>query len=315
MPLHKHLYSYRYHKYESALCKLESTALFDKTEENKTLSSNTKLNPSISAFIKNRIDIISSNQDYEELIDHIKLQKIATEGFKVEYLVLHDDDTPYKERLQKLRDVGFSINAYPDYYNPLITYALCLYKETWCFGVLNKNNFEWESHNQKPRSYSHSIPINTAKALVNIASRGRKEHKLLDACCGVGTIMLEACFALYSIEGCDINWKLCGHARENLSHFSYTALIHCCDIKDIGIDYDTAIVDLPYNLYSNVTDDDVLHIIKSSSSIANQLVIVSTADISNTLSEANLHIVEYCDVPKIGKTKFARKIWVCEKST
>ena len=156
--------------------------------------------------------------------------------------------------------------------------------------------------------------MSIAKALVNIAAKANKETTLLDACCGAGTIMLEACFTGNTIEGCDINWKMCKQARENLSFFNYKAKIYRSDIKDISHRYKAAIIDLPYNLYSSADDTQILHIIESTAEITNRLVIVSTSDITNFISQAGLRISDYCDVSKRGKAIFTRKIWVCEKN-
>jgi tRNA G10 N-methylase Trm11 len=288
--------------------------MFNKEEKKKLLFSDVKAEPSSSAFIKKRLDIISFSEDYSALINEIKKESIRIEGFKVEYLVFDGDTTEYAERLDKLKDIGYSIEGNPDYYSPTITYALCYFEGIWYFGVLIKNNFDWHKHKQKPRSYSNSISISIAKALVNIAAKANKEEKLLDACCGVGTIMLEACFAGNNIEGCDINWKLCNDARENLSHFNYTANVYVSDIKDIRKRYAAAIIDLPYNLLSCATDNDILHIIESTAEITDRLVIVSTSDITDLISNTGFRISDYCSVSKRGKTSFARKIWVCEKN-
>ncbi len=312
MQIKKHIYSFGYDNTESDLCKLESRYIFKKEEKNKLLLSDIKAEPSSSAFIKKRLDVISFSKDYATLINEIKKESICMEGFKVEYLVFDGDTTEYAERLKKLKDIGFSIEGNPDYYNPIITYALCYYEGIWCFGILIKNNLSWYKHKEKPCSYSNSISINIAKALINIATKTNKEKTLLDACCGVGTIMLEACFAGNDIEGCDINWKVCRGARENLSHFNYTANVYRSDIKDISKRYDAAIIDLPYNLFSCATDNDVLHILESTAAITDRLVIVSTADITNLISKTGFVIVDYCSVSKRGKTNFARKIWVCE---
>ncbi|MDA3928347.1 MAG: methyltransferase domain-containing protein [Prolixibacteraceae bacterium] len=312
MHKHNYIYSFNYNNNESDLCKLESSYIFNQEEKNKLLFSDIKADPSSSAFIKKRLDIISYSEDYSTLITEIKNRKICSEGFKVEYVVLDGDTTEYAMRLKKLRDIGYSIEGDSDYYNPTITYALCYYKGFWYFGILIKNSFDWHKHKEKPHSYSNSISISIAKALVNIAAKGNKENKLLDACCGVGTIMLEACFAGNNIEGCDINWKICKHARENLSHFNYNANVYCSDIKDISLRYEAAIIDLPYNLFSYADDNTISHIIKSTAEITNRLVIVSTSDISNMISNAGLRLLDYCNVSKIGKANFTRKIWVCE---
>jgi predicted RNA methylase len=313
MQINKYIYSFSYDNTESDLCKLESRYIFNKEEKNKLLFSDIKAEPSSSAFVKNRLDIISFSEDYSTLINEIKKESICIEGFKVEYLVFDGDTTEYAERLKKLKDIGYSIEGTPDYYSPTITYALCYYMGVWYFGVLFKDNFDWHKHKQKPCSYSNSISISIAKALVNIAAKANKEKKLIDVCCGVGTIMLEACFAGNNIEGCDINEKICMHVRENISHFNYTANVYHSDIKDISKSYDAAIIDLPYNLFSYSNDDSISHIIESTAEITNRLIIVSMSDITNVIINAGLRISDCCSVKKRGKANFTRKIWVCEK--
>lgn len=315
MQSNKYLYSFNYDHFELELCKLESKYVFNEEDKNKLLFSDIKVAPSSSAFIKNRLDIISSSEDYSLLIDKIKGEKICIEGFKVEYFVFEGDTTEYAERLSKLKDIGYSIEGYPDYYNPTKTYALCFHDGVWYFGDLIKNKFAWQKHKEKPWSYSNSISMNIAKALVNIAAKANKEIKLLDACCGVGTIMLEACFAGYSIEGCDINPKVCKNARENLSHFNYTAEVHHCDLKDLGKKYEAAIIDLPYNLFSIATDQDLSNLIESATEITNRLVIVSGSDITEHISNAGFKLLDQCSAGKRGKKYFSRQVWVCEKIT
>lgn len=304
---------YRYDDTERALCKLESSALFNEEDKDKLLFSDVSIAPSSSAFLKNRLDIIASSPDYATLIQSIKKEKIANEGFKVEYIVFDGDTTEYPQRLKKLKDIGFSIEGTPDYHHPTTTYALCYHEAVWYFGVLIKNKFAWQKHNQKPCSYSNSISINIAKALVNIAPQGNKDAKLLDACCGVGTILLEAAFAGYTIEGCDINWKICHDARTNLAHFNYKVPVYRSDVRAISKRYDAAILDLPYNLLSDATEQGTLHIIQSAAMRSNRLVIVSIVDISKHINAVGFHITDKCSIRKKGKTGFVRRIWVCEK--
>ncbi|BAX82133.1 hypothetical protein ALGA_3841 [Labilibaculum antarcticum] len=314
MQMNKYIYSFNCDITERELCTLESKYIFNEEEKNKLLFSNIKVDPSSSAFIRNRLELISCSNDYSTLINDIKKESICAEGFKIEYLVFDGDTTEYTDRLNKLRDIGYSIEGEPDYYKPTTTYALCYYEGIWYFGVSIKNNIDWHKHKQKPCSFSNSIGVNIAKALVNIAAKANKEKKLLDACCGVGTIMLEACFAGNNIEGCDINEKTCNNARENLSHFNYTANIYHSDIKDISKRYEAAIIDLPYNLFTSATDTEIVNIIESTAEITDRLVIVSTSDITNLISNTGFRISDYCSVSKSGKKNFARKIWVCEKN-
>lgn len=315
MPNHSYIYSFKYDLHNNELCKLESRQIFNEEEKNKLLFSNIKVDPSISPFIKNRFDIISLSEDYSDLLKKIKKENIHIEGFKVEYLVLDGDSTEYRERLKKLKDVGYSIEGEPDYYAPSRTYSICYYKNIWYFGLLIKHNTDWYKHKQKPCSFSSSINMDIAKALVCIASKGNKTNQLLDACCGVGTVMLEACYSGFQIEGCDINRKACNHTRENLTHFNYNANVYHSDIKDIDKKYDVAIIDLPYNLYTYSNDTITLNIIESTAKLTTRIVIVSTSDIENMIKKSGLKISDFCTVEKSGRSTFTRKIWVCERNS
>lgn len=313
-PTYNYIYTFKYDYHHTELCKLESRQIFHEEEENRLLFSNTKVDPSISPFIKNRFEIIISSDSYSRLMMSIKEEHIQIDGFKVEYMVLDGDVITYKERLQKLKEIGFCIEGEPDYSTPSIIYSICNYENTWYFGVLNKHDTGWHKHKAKPRSFSNSIHMNIAKSLVGIASKGNKTDLLLDACCGVGTVMLEACFVDVKIEGCDINWKSCNQARENLAYYNYTAKVYCSDIKDVCKKYDAAIIDLPYNLYSNSSDAITLNIIASTAKLTSRIVIVSISDIEALIKKSGLIVSDFCTVVKRGKSTFARNIWVCERN-
>ena len=312
-PTSKYIYSFTYNHHYSELCKLESRQIFGKEEEDNLLLSDLKLDPSISPFIRSRFEIISSANEYSELLKNIEKENICFEAFKAEYLILQGDETGYNQRLSILRDIGYRITGIPDYNNPKIVYSICKFDNIWYFGILTKHNIGWHLHKQKLHSFSNSIGMVIAKTLVSIASKGNKSFKLLDACCGVGTIMLEACFSDFDIEGCDINWKATKHTRENLHHFNYSANVYRSDIKDLNTKYDAIIIDLPYNIYTYSNDEISLNIIESAAKLSNRVIIVSVSEIDSLIKLVGLNLTDFCIVGKRGKSNFARKIWVCEK--
>lgn len=281
----------------------------------KVLFSNTKVDPSISPFIKNRIEILIIEDDYSILIQKVKAANIQMEGFKVEYVILNGDFREREERREKLKDIGYNITGEPNFVKPTITYSLSNHLNKWYFGVLTQHNMEWQKHKKKPCSFSNSIGMDIAKSLLSTASKGDKNNKILDACCGVGTIMLEACIAGFKIEGCDINPKRCEQTKNNLNHFNYSAKIHCLDVKDLSNYYNAAIIDLPYNLYSFSNNEIISGIITSTSKLTPRLVIVSTSDVAQFIKDTGFSITDSCTVEKRGKSKFQRTIWVCEKVT
>ena len=109
MQIKKYIYFFSYDDTERELSNLESRCIFDVEEKNKLIFSDKEIDPSSSAFIKNRIDVTSFSDDYDTLICKIKKEKLSLDGFKVEYLVYYGDTTEYSLRLDKLRDVGYSI--------------------------------------------------------------------------------------------------------------------------------------------------------------------------------------------------------------
>lgn len=308
-----YLYPLKFDVHHTELCKLESRQLFGKEAANKVLFSDVEIDPTVSAFIKNRLEISLSAGSYADFLQNIERENIQAEGFNVEYVILEGDATAFDERRKKVRDIGYRIEGEPDFKNPTITYGIGHFESVWYFGRLKTHNSDWHKHKQKPRTFSNSISMTIAKTLVSLAAKGKKEHTLLDACCGVGTVMLEACCAGFTIEGCDINWKAVHQTRENLTFYGYDADVVCCDITDHKTQYDAAIIDLPYNLYSYSNDTIAQGIIESTAKLTNRLVIVSIADISGIITASGLTVIDFCTVEKKGKSTFERKIWICKK--
>ena len=87
MPNHNHIYSFNYDFNEDALCKLESKYIFNEEEKYKFLFSNLKIEPSSSAFIKKRLDVLLYSDNYDSLILKIRELNICIEDFKVEYFL------------------------------------------------------------------------------------------------------------------------------------------------------------------------------------------------------------------------------------
>ena len=313
MPDHNYLYSFNYDYHLHEICKLESRQIFSSEIKDKLLFSDIQVDPSISAFIKNRLDIISSSKDFNDLLETIKGKDLRLNGFNVEYISLNGDTTDRSERRKKIKAIGYCIYGYPEFKAPSVTYATCQYAGLWYFGILTKHENDWYKHKKKPHSFSNSIDMEIAKTLVSIASKGDKTNTLLDACCGVGTVLLEAYCAGFSIAGCDISPKAAKYSRLNLAHYQYNARVYCTDIEDHPITYDAAIIDLPYNIYAVSDEETTRNIIHSSAKLVSRLVIVSIVDIQTIIEDAGLKIHDTCSVIKKGKSTFKRKVWVCEK--
>lgn len=306
----KYLYNVTYHEQEDELCSLELRSLFGFQLEKNIFFSDKNYDPSISPFIRNKLNIMYETSTFEELLLLIEENEIISPGFFVKYMELVNDDPHIKKRKYYCKEIGFKINSFPSFKNPKTTFGVICYEKNWYFGVLITNNSKWKDHNNKPFSYSSSLGINLAKVLVNVASNGDYSKKIIDPCCGVGTVLLEGLFAGYNIEGREINEKVADSAKGNLLHYNYDNVVTTGDIKDITKNYDVSIIDLPYGIFSHANTDNQKKIISNAKRISKKIILVSSVDIKEDISNQNLIIIDYC---KVSKSKnFARHIWVCK---
>jgi len=312
MKLNQYIYNVNYQVHEEDLCALEVRSLFNIELEGKVFFENKQIDPSISPFLKNRLEIIYKTSSFSDIIELIEKNKITSHDFKVKYLELFSGDPYLKKRRELCKEVGLRIQGFPSFSSPKTTFGISFFKGCWYFGILVENNPIWKAHNRKPFSYSSSIGINLAKALINIAGNGDFSKRLIDPCCGVGTVLLEGCFSGYDIRGWDILSKIAEKARANLLHFNYQPKVTTGDIQDIEESFDVSIVDLPYGIFSLTNEDTQMKIIRNAKRISKKLVLVSSNDITDQILGEKLKIIDYCSVSKSENHSFIRYIWVCE---
>ena len=295
---------------EKELCNMEMKSIFKQIPNRKFLFSNKDFNPSRSPFIKFKVNIIYIEESLEIIINKIKNEKISYDDFKVNYMKSEDGDVSYENRLKAVREIGFVINGFPDIHNPKVELAIIKIKDKWIFGELIKNDFKWQKHNDKPHSYSNAIPLRMARALVNIATCDDKRLSIIDPCCGVGTVVIEALDLGFNIKGYEISKPIACNARNNIEFFGYNReIITSGDMHDIKEKYDVAIVDIPYGLYSPITVQEQVDIINTSRRIARKLVIITFEDMDNIITSAGFKVLDKCYMIK-GNMK--REISICE---
>jgi tRNA (guanine10-N2)-dimethyltransferase len=294
---------------EKELCDMEMRCVFGKEPKAKYLFSEKNFDPSRSPFIKLQIKPIYIEKNLENIINKIKDNKISYDDFKVNYIKSEDGDVSYEERLKAVREIGFVVTGFPDIHNPKIELAITKVKDKWIFGELIRNNFQWQKHNDKPHSYSNAVPLRMARALVNIAVGDNRELTLIDPCCGVGTVVIEALDLGINVKGYEISKPIACNARNNIEFLGYNReIITSGDMHDINEIFDVAIVDIPYGLYSPVTLQEQVDIISTSRRIASKMVIITFEDMDNLIISAGFKIVEKC---YMKKGNMIRQISIC----
>lgn len=306
------MYNVNYNVQDQHLCAFEMKALFDMELDDKVFFTNKEVDPSVSPFLKNRIKIIYKTNSFDEILDTIITNDFRANDFMVKYVAMYNRD-PYINQGKKLsKEIGLRVYGSPSFESPKIMLSITYYQEHWYLGYLNENNYEWRAHKQKPYSFSSAIGINMAKVLINAASNGDTTKRLMDPCCGVGTVILEGVFAGYDISGWEINPRVARLARLNLAHYDYNAKIIKGDMKEIREHYDAVIIDLPYNNFSRFDEEKQWEIIRHAKQIGTRMVLVTSKNIREQLMAEKIKIIDYCRAEKTVKGDFARYIWICE---
>lgn len=304
-----YFYSVNYPVFEEELCKMEMRCLLGKSPSEKYLFSDVYVDASRSPFIKEMISIIYEEDSLEKILDNIIEDKLAYDDFKVCYIKQENSDIDYKERLDSLSKIGFVITGEPEMHTPKVILGVTKVCEKWIFGIYEKNDYEWHIHDKKPYSYSNSLSLRVARALVNIAVKNNLDCKLIDPCCGVGTVVIEAVSMGINAVGYEINKSIAKNARRNLEFFGYKNVITNSDMNNITEEYDVAIIDLPYGLFTPTTIEEQTALIKSARRMSKRLVIVTFEDMDKEIIDAGFSIV---DKSYVCKGKFKRYINICE---
>lgn len=296
---------------DKQLCDLEMKCIFGKTPSiERNILSNIDTSPSRSPYIKEKISIEFSSNTLEELEEKIRSSKRYLEDFKVIYVKSGSKDVSYKDRLKAINIIASSIEGRPNIHNPKIVLGISKVDTKWIFGIYEKNNCLWHKHNKRPYSYSNALPLTLAKALVNIAIGNDYSKTLVDPCCGVGTVVIEALDLGVRVKGYELNSLIASNAKGNLEYFGFENVIEEKDMHTINDEFDVAILDMPYDLFTTCSELDQNRLIESVYKIANKLVIVTNRVMNEELIRVGYKIIDSCSV---SKNKFIRYVTVCKR--
>ncbi|SDC57157.1 tRNA G10 N-methylase Trm11 [Terribacillus halophilus] len=311
----EYLYTFTAGREETSLCKLEQRSLFGQESDN-LIKSTTKIEPSRSPFIKGRLSILYSGETIDDIAELVHQIKLQDKTFKVLYLKINDLDNEQKIEFEEQRaierKVGWNITGKAKMRNPDVLFGIVPFKGRWYFGTYVKNESVWLHHAKKPQEYSTALNTRLARTIVNIAVPNPRGVSVIDPCCGIGTVLVEALSMSIPIVGADRNPLAVKGARENIAHFNYQGEVAVKDIAEQEGHYDVAIVDMPYNLYSRATAEEQFTIIKNARRIADRLVILTIEDMDEMLWEAGFTIIDRCVANKGLKALFSRQVIVCE---
>jgi tRNA G10 N-methylase Trm11 len=307
------IYTYAFREDERSLCNLEMRSLFGTDTPNYIIKSTTKIEPSRSPFMKERIDVMYEGEELSDILEQVEQIDLSEATFKVIFVKINDLDEAkkieYWDRRAIERDIGMRIDGEADVHHPERIFGVVTLGGRWYFGTYMESEAIWLHHVKKPRSYSTSLSTRVARAVANIAVPDPEGVRAIDPCCGIGTVLVEALSMDIDIVGRDINPLVVIGSRENIAHFGFEGEVTVGPIADVTTNYDVAIIDMPYNLFTHATPEDQLSIIRHAHRFTKKLVVVTIETIDHMLEEVGFEITDRC-IAKKGK--FERQILVCE---
>lgn len=311
-----YLYTFNAQEGEQALCRMEARALFGAEPVSGLHLSERNIDVSRSPFVKERVDIVFAGDSVADIAAQVPQLELGGRTFVVRFLkrndLAPDSKVPYEEQLSIARMLAGRMRGIANVREPDVTYAIVPHGGRWLFGVYARNNAEWLGHMERPSQYSIALPTRLARAAVNIAAPDEdpEVRSVIDPCCGIGTVLIEARSIGVRIVGRDVNPLAAVGARDNLAHFGYACEVALGDIAAVVGHYDSAILDLPYNHVTKITPAMQLELIRHARRIADRAVVISIAPIDDMLADAGFAIVDRCVWSKNGA--FERHVMVCK---
>jgi len=293
---------------------LEMRSFFGFDVISTVLRSSVEIDPSRSAFMKERLDIMYEGNSLEEISLQVEQYILDDATFRVVSLNTTDLDTTKKighpERRKIEREIGLRVNGTPDLVNTAVnTFGIVLLDGKWYFGKLVESESVWFLHQKKPHMYSTALSTRVARAVANIAVPHPEGVRAIDPCCGIGTVLVEALSMGINIVGRDINPRVVLGSRKNIAHFELEGTVEIGPIAEVVDDYDVAIIDMPYNLFTHITPEEQLEILKEARRFTKKVIVVTIETIDHMVEEAGFIITDRC-VAKKGH--FIRQVLVCE---
>ena len=307
--LKQYFYNINFTVYEENLCKMEMKYLFHKVPKDKYFLSYHYVDPSRSPFIKQCISIIYTGNTLEDIINEIIINNLSYEKFKVRYINVHNESISFEKRRKIEYKIGFNIAGKAEMKYPKVILGVTKVYGKWILGEYSENKSDLEFHNRKPYCYSNALGVRVARALVNIAVSNNLKSMIVDPCCGIGTVVIEALSMGIDIKGYEINPCIAENAKKNLEFFGYDNVITHGNMHNLQDTFDAAIVDLPYGLFSPTTLKEQIAIINTTRRIANTAVIVTLENMDQYILSCGFNIVDRCYV---SKGKFTRHITICK---
>jgi len=280
---------------ESEIAALEAWAIIGAEPQGRIIYAPAAYDIIRAAYIRFCIHIEAFGESLEELIADCLARRIAYQRFRLQFL-RPPPKTP-DSKTETIVRVANAITGRPDLSHPAVELAIVATTKAWHLGrIISVSRSPWLHGVMRPVHFSSALPQRLARALVNlVAAPG---DTLIDPCCGIGTVVIEALHAGVMAVGCDINARLLQSVAQNLRHLGLPVRLFQADARQLAGGFEAGILDLPYgrNLPRDVTlyEDLIAPLWRATKRMA----LVSAQPLDNMLENIGCAILRRACVPK-----------------
>jgi len=257
-----------------------------------------------SAYIRLSADQLAVGANWPELRRAITRLDLHCNRYRTEVFRPGPKMAVSTTGLQK--SIADLISGYPDLGDPRVKFALIVTQSSWRFGtIISRSTQRWRRHSKRPHYYSHGLPPQIARALVNlVAAPG---DSLLDPCCGSGTVVAEALSDGIRAWGVEVYPSLASQAAANLRSLSLPANVIVADARTIRGNFDAAVIDFPYGHSGPVDEGLYRDVLINLRDQVDRMALVFGCGQRPLLEELGLVVIQQASV---AKGQLTRHIYV-----
>ena len=284
----------------------------------KLIESDTLVDIPRTAYIAAGIQLLAHGQTVDDACRQLAALHIASDRFGLEVIRV-PRHLPVGRR-ESANAFALAIEGRPDLDHPAERFTALLTPEGVWFGrTLESAPPDWLRFKHKPFDFSSALPAQNARALCNLLIRVARPSwpcpenpRVIDPCCGSGTLLLHAAALGAHITGHDINPKMVGATNKNLEHFGSPPAASLADAAEIRGAYDFVLTNIPYGNMSAVTAAAARRIIANLVRLAPRGLIVAAHDITPDLTASGATVRQLIQLPKFS---VLRLIFLYERTT
>lgn len=251
-------------------------------------------------YLAGGIELLAEGSDVGAACEAVRRLGLAAEQFAIDVVRLPGGLD--LSRRDTANAFALVIEGRPNLDDPAERFTVYATPEGVWFGrALEMGVPQWKRFVAKLHDCSSALPDQAARAVCNLEVRGGE--RVVDPCCGSGTLLLNASDLGAIVSGFDINKKMVGATNANLLYFGFPASAEQADATEVGGNYDLVLTNLPYGKMSAVSPADELRLVSNIVKLAPRGVLITTNEVTDAVQEAGARLERVIPLSKFTITR------------